>query len=262
MIDFKEMTPRFSVIATTYQPGGNVHLLPLPDGTIFIRGGSGPGGGSYELRQYTKMQILNPDDRSIKIVSKSTQLGGLHKTLTLLPTGEPMVMGGDRSSMVQVGDRAFTPGDQDLGVSVAQIFSPPYLFADAAGAFKERPVIHGAPDEVRYRQVVRMRVDRGTTVGKVTMFRTGSVTHELHNDYRLLILNFTQEGSHLTVDMPFRPAQAIAGDYMLFVVDDNGTPSMSKHVRLKLDRSAPVAPDVTPPTPSSRVSLFTAALRR
>ena len=94
------------------------------------------------------------------------------------------------------------------------------------------------------------------------MFRTGSVTHELHNDYRLLILNFTQEGSHLTVDMPFKPAQAIAGDYMLFVVDEHGTPSMSKHIRLKLERTAPEAPDLTPPAPSSRVSLFSAALRR
>jgi hypothetical protein len=262
MIDFAASVRRFSVIATTYQPGSNVHLLPLPDGTVFIRGGSGPGGGSYELRQYTKMQIFNPDDNSIRIVSKSTQLGGLHKTLTLLPTGEPIVMGGDRSSMVQAGDRTFTPGDQDLGVSVAQIFSPPYLFSDAAGTRKARPVILGAPDEVRYRQAVRFRVEGGTTVTKVTMFRTGSATHELHNDYRLVVLNFKQEGSHLTVDMPFKPAQAIAGDYMLFVIDQNGTPSMSKHMRLLLDRNRPVAPELTPPTPSSRVSLFTAALRR
>jgi hypothetical protein len=142
--------------------------------------------------------------------------------------------------------RRYTGHDRDVAVYFC---AAPYF------------VEFGRPGQVRLIGD-RMRVDRGTTVGKVTMFRTGSVTHELHNDYRLLILNFTQEGSHLTVDMPFRPAQAIAGDYMLFVVDDNGTPSMSKHVRLKLDRSAPVAPDVTPPTPSSRVSLFTAALRR
>lgn len=262
MIELKDAMPRFSVVATTYQPGSNIHLLPLPDGTIFIRGGSGPGGGTYEARQWTKMEIFNPDDRSIRIVSKSTQLGGLHKTVTLLPTGEPMVMGGDRSSMVQAGDRTFTPGDQDLGVSVAQIFSPPYLFADAAGAKKARPVILGAPDEVRYRQAVRLRVGRDTNVMKVTMFRTGSVTHELHNDYRLIVLNFRQEGSHITVDMPFKPAQAIAGDYMLFVIDQNGTPSMSKHIRLKLDRTAPEAPDLEPPAPSSRVTLFTAAMRQ
>lgn len=262
MIDFKDPMPRFSVVATTYQPGSNIHLLPLPDGTVFIRGGSGPGGGTYEARQWTKMQIFNPDDRSIRLVSKSTQLGGLHKTVTLLPTGEPIVMGGDRTSMVQVGDRTFAPGDQDLGVSVAQIFSPPYLFADAMGTLKQRPVIHGAPDEVRYRQTVRFRVDHGTTVGKVTMFRTGSVTHELHNDYRLVILNFKQEGSHVTVDMPWKPAQAIAGDYMLFVVDENGTPSMSKHLRLKLDRAQPEAPDLSVPAPSSRVGLFAAALRQ
>jgi galactose oxidase len=144
-----------------------------------------------------------------------------------------MIMGGDRSSMVQTGDRTFSPGDQDLGVSVAQVFSPPYLFADAAGTLKPRPVMEkGAPDEVRYKQQLKIKVS--TNIKTVSMFRTGSVTHELHNDYRLVMLNFKNQGSHVIVDMPFKPAQAIPGDYMLFVVDENGTPSQAKHVRLKL----------------------------
>jgi hypothetical protein len=71
-------------------------------------------------------------------------------------------------------------------------------------------------------------------ISKVTMFRTGSKTHQLHNDNRLVILNFEQKGNHVHVDMPYRPAQAIAGDYMLFLVNDAGTPSIGKHVRLRL----------------------------
>jgi len=233
MIDFTDPVPAWHVVATTYQPGSNIHLLPLPDGTVFIRGGVGPGGGTYELRQWTKLQLFNPEDHSIRILAKSTHLGGLHKTLVLLPTGEPMIMGGDRSSMVQAGDRTFSPGDQDLGVSVAQVFSPPYLFADAEGTLKPRPVIEkGAPDEVAYMQQLKIKVS--TTIKTVSMFRTGSVTHELHNDYRLVMLNFKNEGSHIIIDMPFKPAQAIPGDYMLFVVDQKGTPSQAKHVRLKL----------------------------
>jgi len=233
MIDFKDPVPQWSVVATTYQPGSNIHLLPLPDGTVFIRGGVGPGGGTYELRQWTKLQLFNPEDHSIRILAKSTHLGGLHKTLVLLPTGEPMIMGGDRSSMVQVGDRSFSPGDPDLGVSVAQVFSPPYLFADADGTLKSRPVMEkGAPDEVNYKQKLKIKVNRD--IKTVSMFRTGSVTHELHNDYRLVMLNFKNQGSHIIVDMPFKPAQAIPGDYMLFIVDNAGTPSKAKHVRLKL----------------------------
>jgi len=173
-----------------------------------------------------------------------------------------MIMGGDRSSMVQAGDRAFSPGDPDLGVSVAQIYSPPYLFADPEGSPRTRPAIFGSPDEVRYRQVVRIRVPRNTNISKVTMFRTGSVTHELHNDYRHITLNFAQNGSHLEVDMPYKPAQAIAGDYMLFVIDDAGTPSMSKHVRLMLDREPLVRPALTAPSPTARVSTFSAVLSR
>jgi hypothetical protein len=243
MIELTDPEPQWAVVANTYQPGSNVHMLPLPDGTVFIRGGVGPGGGTYELRQYTKLQQFFPDTRTIRTLAKSTHLGGLHKTLSLLPTGEPIIMGGDRSVMVQNGDRTFTPGDADLGVSVAQIFSPPYLFSGPGDEdLATRPVMTGAPDFVDYKQRLKVRV-RGSRIQTVSMFRTGSVTHELHNDYRLVILNFKQRGSNLEIDMPYKPAQAVAGDYMLFVVDEHGTPSMSKHIRLKLP---------TPPRPRDR----------
>ena len=83
-----------------------------------------------------------------------------------------------------------------------------------------------------YRQQLKMKVSG--KISKVTMFRTGSKTHQLHNDNRLVILNFRQKGNHIDVDMPHRPAQAIAGDYMLFLVNDAGTPSIARHVRLHL----------------------------
>jgi hypothetical protein len=178
--------------------------------------------------------MFNPEDRSIRILAKSTFLGGIHRTTVLLPTGETMDMGGDRASMVQQGDRTFSPGDGDLGVSSAQKFLPPYLFADAAGTFATRPAIvdRKMPNLVTYKQQLKLKVNGN--ISKVTMFRTGSKTHQLHNDNRLVILNFKQNGTNITVDMPYKPAQAIAGDYMLFLVNDAGTPSIAKHVRLHL----------------------------
>lgn len=221
------------MVAHTYQPGSRVTLIPLPDGNVLIRGGNGPGGQSFELRQYTKLQMFNPNDRSIRILAKSTFLGGIHRTTVLLPTGETLDMGGDRTSMVQAGDRQFSPGDQDIGVSSAQKFQPPYLFADAAGTLAVRPaIVQNAPSLVTYRQQLRLRVSGN--IGKVTMFRTGSKTHQLHNDNRLVMLNFRQVGNQVFVDMPYKPAQAIAGDYMLFLVNTAGTPSIGRHIRLRL----------------------------
>jgi hypothetical protein len=233
MIDFVDEEPEIQVVAHTYQPGSRVTLIPLPDGNVLVRGGNGPGGESFELAQYTKLQMFNPEDHSIRILAKSTFLGGIHRTTVLLPTGETMDMGGDRASMVQPGDRTFSPGDQDLGVSSAQKFQPPYLFSDAAGTLATRPaIVKDAPSLVSYRQKLKMKVSGN--ISKVTMFRTGSKTHQLHNDNRLVILNFEQKGNHVHVDMPYRPAQAIAGDYMLFLVNDAGTPSIGRHIRLRL----------------------------
>jgi hypothetical protein len=236
MIDFADPVPKWSVVGQTYQPGSNIHVVPLPDGTAIFRGGSGPGGGTYELRNYTKYQLFNPEDKTLKVLAKSTHLGGLHKTVMLLPDATVIAMAGDRTAMVSVGDRVYSPGDQDLGVSVAQLFSPPYLFANAAGDLKPRPVIEKGPDHVKYKQSIVLKVNDAANIKTVSMVRTGSVTHELANDNRVVILNFKNPGKSgiLVVDAPHVPAQAIPGDYMLFVVDNNGTPSMSKHVRLHL----------------------------
>jgi galactose oxidase len=62
------------------------------------------------------------------------------------------------------------------------------------------------------------------------------VTHTLNTDNRVVFLNFRKVsifGFHvLLIDAPFRGAQAIPGDYMLFVVNEHGTPAVAKHVRL------------------------------
>ena len=143
-------------------------------------------------------------------------------------------MAGDRTAMVALGDRRFTPGDQDLGVSVAQIFTPPYMFADAEGTLKSRPIIQFAPDEITYNQELRIQVGDASRIKKVSLVRTGAVTHELANDNRVVILNLRRgKGfNEIVIDTPARPAQAIPGDQMLFVVDVDGTPSKAKHVRL------------------------------
>jgi hypothetical protein len=184
--------------------------------------------------------LFNPADGTTTTLAKSTFLGALHKTVMLLPDATTIAMAGDRASMVAVGDRVFSPGDQDTGVSNAEIFSPPYLFADADGTPAARPVIQKGPNKVEYGETMEIKVGPTDEIKLVSMIRTGFVTHSLHTDnvYVELHVKSTQQGENekvLKVNAPKLPAQAVPGDYMLFVVNTNGTPSIAKHVRLMLD---------------------------
>jgi len=239
MIDFAQPNPQFALQQPMYQPGTNINGIMLPDGTVLLRGGSGPGGGTFEQAQFTRYQLFNPADGTTQILAKSTHLGGLHKTVMLLPDATVIAMAGDRSAMSAPGERVFSPGDQDLGVSVAQVFSPPYLFADADGTPAVRPVIKKGPNKVGYGETMAIEVGTTDEIGSVSIIRTGFVTHQLHTDNRYVKLYVKSikggtgnDNKVLTVAAPNLPAQAIPGDYMLFVVNNNGVPSVAKHIRL------------------------------
>jgi hypothetical protein len=68
------------------------------------------------------------------------------------------------------------------------------------------------------------------------LIRTDMNTHSLDTAARYVRLAFRSKGSKkLRIDGPALPAQAIAGDYMLFMLNNSGVPSVAKHVRLRLD---------------------------
>jgi hypothetical protein len=244
-IDMAAADPQIETLVNIFyqnHSGYGMHLTPLPDGTILNRGGTGKGDGStgYENRQYTKVEIFNPDDNSIRVLAKSTNAGAGHKLVHLMPDASIMVLGEVASTQVPREDRMFSPGDADLGVSTAQQYWPPYLYADAEGTLRQRPVIEKGPDRIGYGQTIELRVDDATKIEKVSLVRTGFVTHTLALDNRLVMLSFDKRqlrgqagpAKSIFVRMPKFAHQATPGDYMLFVVNDEGTPSMAKHVRL------------------------------
>jgi hypothetical protein len=58
------------------------------------------------------------------------------------------------------------------------------------------------------------------------------MSHSLCTDRRYIKLPFTVSGNVLTVTAPKLPGTAVGGYYMLFVVNNNGTPCHSKKVIL------------------------------
>jgi hypothetical protein len=143
-------------------------------------------------------------------------------------------MGNDRDALVPRGDRIFTPGDRDLGIPVASVFTPPYLYAPD-GHLAERPTIEHAPKYVSYKSRFTVKVGASDRISSVAIVRTGFITHTLNTDNRYVKLSFKQPGNsnELVISVPAMPAHAIPGDYMLFVLDEVGVPSIAKRIRLK-----------------------------
>jgi hypothetical protein len=238
MIDFAKPRPwRWELQRPLYQPARATKVIPLPDGTVLIGGGVFADGETLEERASLHFQLFNPDTGSMtKLPVKTTVPKSSHGNLYLLPDATAMLTGDDHTNAVQRGDRFAPFGDSDLGVDTAQIFKPAYLF-NADGSEADRPVIEHAPDEIEYGDDFNIRVDLagGRRIRMVTLFRSGSSTHSMGSNVRLIKLAFRRTGNHLRVVAPRLPVQALPGDYTLFVVDEQGVPSVAKHVRVKVD---------------------------
>ena len=95
-----------------------------------------------------------------------------------------------------------------------------------------RPSIVLAPDTIKIGGNFSVGFSNATSISRVTMVKTGSVTHSVNMDQGFLDLEFTRTGSMLNVVGPRRAADAPPGYYMLFVIDSKAVPSTARIVRI------------------------------
>ncbi|GAA4704290.1 Type 1 glutamine amidotransferase (GATase1) [Promicromonospora umidemergens] len=196
----------------------------LPDGNVIVTGGSrdNNGNGGY----VTTAEIWNPDTGEWTEVEVPYEHARLyHSTALLLPDGRLMVGGGG------------TPGPRNY--TDVEFYSPAYLFDGDEPAV--RPEVTGVPKEVGYDGTFDVQADG--PVSRVTLVRNGSVTHGFNNDQNFQDLAFSQTDGALTVETPVDGTYAPPGAYMLFVFDEDGTPSVADIVQIdptvEMDARAP-----------------------
>jgi hypothetical protein len=86
---------------------------------------------------------------------------------------------------------------------------------------------------VGYGQAFSVQTPNAASIGKITWIRIGSVTHSFNQNQRLNYLTFSVSGSgSLNVTAPASANLAPPGDYLLFLVDTRGVPSVAKIVRI------------------------------
>jgi chitodextrinase len=227
VIDLSQPSPAWRSTAPMHYARAYHNLTLLPDGTVFASGGESASDGIDLSKAVLPAEIWNPDTETWTEVASLRNGREYHSTALLLPDGRVLMAGGGQ-----------LPNSGATNQTNAEIYSPPYLFKGA------RPTITSAPATLQYGTNFTVTTPDAARIAKVSLIRTPSVTHAFDQNQRYLPLTFTQGSGQLTVSAPANTKLAPPGDYMLFIVDTNGIPSVAKITRALLPT------DTTPPTVS------------
>lgn len=214
------------------------HSIPLPDGTIYIGGGSrtdffNAPNVSYvpEVLNYADPvmtpEIFRPDVQpptpKFDAMAPQSVVSLYHSTAVLLPDGRIFKIGGNAIGMQS--PPALRPAD------TAEIFSPPYLFVPNRVnrvAPLSRTLSYGGSIDLNV-----FTADPFTGPPMVVLIRPGSMTHatdfdQRHVQLRTEIVESPVPGSQMwKVKAHGFPTSAKGGCppgwYMLFVVSPNGS---------------------------------------
>jgi hypothetical protein len=214
VLDMTQPSPAWRQVAPM-SFGRTFHSLTLlPDGNVLATGGSATNDPSSQ--PVYAAEIWNPQTETWSLMS-SMQMGRTyHETALLLPDGRVLVGGG--------GGCCGAPDQFN-----AEIFSPPYLFKGV------RPTIASVSASIAYGSQFFVGTPDAASVASVALMRLGTDTHQFNRDQRYLPLSFTAAGNGLNATMPANKNLAPPGDYMLFLVNGNGVPSVASIVTVQLD---------------------------
>ncbi|HUR95291.1 MAG TPA: Ig-like domain-containing protein [Gemmatimonadales bacterium] len=218
IIDLNSPTPRWTYTGAMAFPRWNTNATLLPTGDVLVTGGTSLPDRTIVSGAVNVAELWNPTTGEwTQLASAAPLLRGYHSTSVLLPDGRVLHTGG--------GDGGGLPNNLDY-----EVYSPPYLFKG------HRPVIdQPTPDLVAYGQTIEVSTPDGPDIAKATLIRLGSVTHAFDQAQRLVPLSFSQTSGGLSVTLPGSASRTSAppGPYMLFLVNENGVPSVGRIMRLQ-----------------------------
>jgi hypothetical protein len=219
-IDFTSPTPRWQAAAPMANPRTHHNMTLLPDGNVFVSGGSRMKEGYDTSFSVYQPEMWSPVTQTFTPMAPNSRPRLYHSETLLLPDGRIISMGGGRDGT----------GVDQLN---AEIYSPPYLFKGA------RPVISSAPSLVTYGSSFTVATPNPASISTVVLMRPGSPTHGFDMDQRRIPLTFQAGSGDLTIQAPASAALSPPGYYMLFLVNSAGVPSVASFLRIPLASSGP-----------------------
>lgn len=191
----------------------------LPDGTVLIAGGQTYGVAFNEQNVQFVPELYDPKTNTFTELTGNNVIRVYHTISILLPDGRVLNAGGGLC------------GNCSANHYDGQIFTPPYLLTEE-GNLRSRPEIIS---EVPARMNVGEVLDITTSVAlrSASLVRIGSATHTVNTDQRRVPLPLGKVpffGNRYLASFPVDSGVLIPGYWMLFVIDEHGTPSIAQTI--------------------------------
>ena len=253
-IDITANSPAWAASGAMALGRVNFNLVMLPDGNVLATGGTGWRDNQDNLLPRRRPEIWDPTLNNNAGAWQGAGLTGVqldtstvartyHSTAVLLPDGRVLCSGGNAH------DRAAEVGQPwRYDQFKTDIYSPPYLFT-AEGDPALRPTLRSAPRHVVYGQEFVVSVGGSDEISAGCLIRAGATTHGYDQSQLYVPLSFTRVGPigieqrYYQTTVPTDPATAPPGEYLLFVLNANGTPGVARWVHV-----GHTAPDAGYPT--------------
>lgn len=220
VIDLKASTPTYTPGPDLPEPTRYPNVVTLPTDEILIAGGARNYRGKGQSHNY-RASLYTPSTNSLRPAADSSVGRDYHTEGLLLPNGQVLVMGGDAlfSDALDSRDAEF---EHRL-----EIYTPPYMFHGP------RPEITDAPPTVALGDSMTVTTPTPDTIDRARLIRPSAVTHVTDLEQRTVELDMERRPDG-TLDLAVPGAATLVprGYYMLFLVDDKGTPSVARWVQV------------------------------
>ena len=234
IIDINSATPVITALPPVTYRRHWPNITVLADGRVFLSGGSTTNNNPVNGVAYTS-EIFNPATNTWSLGATAQRMRLYHSTSLLMPDATVLMLGGGALG-------GGNPGPQ-LNLN-AEVYFPPYLF-NANGTPAARPIISSAPMSVSPATKFRIGTPSPSAISRVTLIKSGSVTHSFDMDQRFLQLPFTVTGGELEATLPTNSFETPPGFYLLFVINSQGVPSEAAMMRMGVAGQAPSTATLT-----------------
>ncbi|MBB1252130.1 DUF1929 domain-containing protein [Streptomyces sp. OF3] len=222
IVDLKERTPAYKEGPALPQGTRYLNSVILPDDTVFTTGGSRDyrGRSASDIR---RAQFYDPAKNEFRAAADPSIGRNYHAEALLLPDGRVATFGSDPLFADKANTRLGTFEQR------VEVYTPPYL---QGGRAETRPVIGTGPERLVPGRKAVFQTKDADRIAKVRLIRPSAVTHVTDVEQRSVEVGFEREDDTVRLSVPGDRALLPPGWYMLFLVDEDGTPSEAKWVHL------------------------------
>jgi hypothetical protein len=233
LIDLGSSSPAWNWGPDMSQPRIEMDAVILPTGKVLALGGSANDEDASTAS--LNADLYDPASNSFSSAGANKYARLYHSVALLLPDATVWIAGSNPS--------------RGTWESHMENYQPAYLF-NSDGSLATRPSIASAPSNITWGGQFTVSTPDAANISQAVLVRPGSSTHSFDMDQRLVGMNFSAGSGSLTITAPPNSNIAPPGYYMLFLINNNGVPSVASFVLLGSSGSNP-APTVSSISPSS-----------